>query len=500
VTAGLRRAAATATAAAALLASGCGGGGADKAKSSLDEALGYLPADTGFALVASTDSADYEQVQKVLNKFPFGGRAKDLIKGKLESGGADYDGDVKPLLGNDVVIGVPDNASFVDSGSSTPFVLALEARDKGKLEALATKDTSDEGESEGYEVRKDKQDDTWLAFKDGVVVLSNDEDTLKSALKRRAGDDRLTEDDFDAALTDLPADAPVKAYVNLRALLTADPSTGKALKIKWVDHVRTLGIAAEATESRVSLQYRLRTDPGGLTEADLPLAAGDATPAVLQRDRGSSEIVLALRDPARVLEFAQAAGQAVNPAGFAQFETAKRQIGKRLGIDVDRDVVGQLKGDAAAVATIDGRFGVRAELGDAPAFEKTLAKAMDGLPRFVDGVEVAKPGAGESLYGLTTAGGETFALGVVDGSFVVATDAKLAGDVAARGLVPALGQAGAFVAAADGEQLANAVLAKFGSGIQALGGSLFTGPLGELASSASADTGGVTGRIELAIE
>ena len=64
-----------------------------------------------------------------LDKFPFAGQAEDLLKQSLEQGGIDFEEQIEPLLGNEVVIGVDDNASFVDSSADTPFVLAIETED-----------------------------------------------------------------------------------------------------------------------------------------------------------------------------------------------------------------------------------------------------------------------------------------------------------------------------------------------------------------------------------
>ena len=484
--------------AAAALA-GCGGGD-DEAASSLDEALGYLPEDAGFVFIASTDLEDYDDVDKILGKFPFGGQAKDALKNSFESEGADFDDDVKPLLGNEVVVGTDDNASFVDSESDTSFVLALEAKDAGKLEDLAKDGTDSRGETEGYDVYETESGETWLAVKDEVVVLSDEEETLENALKQRGEDDRLTEDDVEPAFEGLPEDAPARAYVNVKALLAADPDVKDALKIKWVDHIETLGIAGSVTEDEIAIDYRLATDPEGLTEEDLPLASGSGAPQVFEREDGSAEIVLGLRDPGRSIEFAQAAAEAVDPTGFGQFAAGKEQIGRRLGIDVDQDVIAQLSGNVAVVATLDQKFGLRAEVEDPAAFEKTLAKAMDGLPGFADGLTVTKPGRGEDLYGVATEDGRTYALGVSGDAFVLANDAKLAGEVATRPLESVDGAQGAFVATADAEQLANDVIAKFGGGLQGIGASLFTGPLGDIVSSASSSTEGITGRLSLEIE
>jgi hypothetical protein len=491
----------TAIALAAAIALGaCGGGGTDEAASPLDEALGYLPDDAGFAFVASTDTGDYDDVERIVEKFPFGSRVQEALKQTLERGDVDFEDDIEPLLGSDVVIGTADNTSFVDSSSDTPFVLALETQDAGKLKDLVGKDGRERGESEGYDLYQGGEDDTWAAIKDELFVLSDDEDTLRAALKQRGEDDRLTEDDVDAAFEGLPDDAPLKVYANVKALLAADPDTKDALKVKWVDHLETLGATADATEDEIAIDYSLTTDPDGLSDGDLPLATGGDAPQLLERTGGKAEIALGLRDPSQVIDFAIAAARSVDPAGYAEFQAGKGAVGRRLGIDVDEDVLAQLTGDVSALVTIDGHFGVRAQLDDAKAFERTLAKVMKRLPEFADGLTVTAPKKGDRFYGVASADGQSYAVGVAEGALVVADDAKLASEVATRSLTDAEGQKGAFVAAADGEQLANAALAMYAGGLQGLGGSLFTGPLGDVLSSASASTDGISGTLKLGIE
>jgi hypothetical protein len=481
----------------ALGLAGCGSD--DEASSALDEALGYLSQDAGFAFIASTDFDDYDDFEAVAEKFPFAGRAEDLLKQSLEQGGVDFDDDIKPLLGNEVVIGTDDNASFIDSSSDTPFVLALETEDAGKLEDLAQTGGEKTGESEGYDLYR-SSDDTFLAIKDEVLVLSNAEETLANALDQRGEDDRLTEDDVEPAFEELPDDAPVKAYVNVGALLEESPEAEEALKVKWVDQIETLGLTAGASDDSIAIDWSLRTDSEGLTDEDLPLSSGAEAPQLLERDEGSAEIVLGVRDPSQLIDFTLATLKVVDPAGYAEFESGKQAIGRRLGIDVDADVLDQLKGDVAAAVTLDGEFGVRAGLADPDAFEQTLAKIMDGLPRFSEGATVTKPKQGDRFYGVATPDGDSFAVGVAGGSLVIANNAPLASEVATRPLVDAEGQEGAFVMAADAEQLANVAIARFSGGLEGIGGALFTGPLGELLQSVSASTEGLTGRLELTVD
>ena len=477
---------------AAIALAGCGGGD-DEASSPLDEALGYLSEDTGFAFVASTDVGEYDDVRKLLEKFPFGGQLEESLKQSLSAEDLDFEDDIEPLLGNELVVGTDDNASLVNSDQDTPVILAIETRDGDKLEELVKKTAESQGDSEGYDLYQDG--DSWLAIKDDVLVQTEGEDRLKAALEQRGDGDRLTEDDVEPALEDLPEDALLKGYVNLGALLAADPDTKEALKVKWVEHLETLGFTVDASDEEVAIEYSLQTDPEGLSDDDLPIASGSEAPRLL--DREGAEVVFSLRDPKQVVDFALAAAKVVDPAGYAQFQAGKAAIERRLEIDVDDDVIAQL-GDLAAAATIGGKFGVRAEVADRAVFERTLAKIMDRLPEFSDDVTVAPP-EGDGFYRLTTEDGETFAVGVAEGSLVVASDEEFASDIASRGLVEADGQ-GALVAAADAERIANEALAQFAGGLEGLGGSLFTGPLGDLASSAEAATDGITGSLKLEIE
>jgi uncharacterized protein DUF3352 len=485
-------------AAGAIALAGCGGD--SDTSSPLDEALGYLPGDAGFAFIAATDPDDYGDFRDIAEKFPFADRAQDLLKQTLERGSVDFDEQIRPLLGNEVVIGTSDNASFLDSGSDTPFVLALQTEDSDKLEELAQSGGQKTGENEGYDEYQ-SDDGTVLAIKDDVLVLSNDEATLEDALKQRGEDDRLTEDDVEPAFEDLPEDAPVKAYVNVQALLEQSPGARDALKVEWVNHLESAGLSLAADgDDALAIDFSLRTDSEGLTDEDLPIASGSEAPQLFARDEGSAEVVLGLRDPSQVIDFALATAKVVDPAGYAEFENGKEAIGKQLGIDVDEDVLAQLTGNVAAVVSIDGDFGVRSELEDADAFKRTLAKVMDGLPKFADGVTVTKPKQGDSFYGVADQGGDSFAVGVADDSLIVANTADLASEVATRGLVDADGQEGAFVASANAEQLVNAALAKFRGGLAGLGGSLVTGPLGELSESVEASTDGLSGHLELNID
>jgi hypothetical protein len=252
------------------------------------------------------------------------------------------------------------------------------------------------------------------------------------------------------------------------------------------------------------VQVRVRTDPEGLSDDDLPIAAGDEAPPILSRD---GEVGLGIRNPAQIVRFAEAAAQAVNPSGFGDYAQAKQTLDSRLGISIDDDLIGQLTGDLAASIAPDGGFGVRAEVERPEALSRTLAKMADVLPSFAEGaglgaVTVEKPSGGGDLYKLTQADGDDIAFGVVDGVLVVADDPAEAEELAAEQPEPVDDAQGAVVMRSDAQQLANAVIDKYGpalglSGFNALGAQLFTDNFGELGGSLSASTDGLRGHLRL---
>jgi hypothetical protein len=484
----------------ALALAGCGD---DGAKSPLDEALGHLPKDAPIAIAVSTDidGDQYKAVDSIIGRFPFGGQIKGRLKSEVEKTGVDFEDDVKPLLGNDFVIGAP----TANAADEERFVGAGRVRDEGKLQDLVEddEDLKRVGRSHGATLYED-EGDTFVAVKDDVVVLSDARKDVEEALERRDGDDRLREDDFDKALSGLPDDALVRVYGDARPFLRADPEAAEARKVKWVGALRTFGIAASAARDSVTFDFRLNTDPAGLTAEDLPFAGGGPVPPVLRTDAKAPEVAAGIRDPAQIVEFAQRAGQAVDPAAYAVYERNKERINRRLDTDIDRDLIGQFGGNLALTGDPSGDFGARADLQNPRQFQRTLRKITRLLPSFAEGaglgrVSVEPPGRGEDFYTLAAEGGQTAVFGVVGDVFVAANDARRASTLASDSPAPLPGATGSVVAVANAEQLAEAVIAREG-GLEAIGASLFTGPLGDLTTSLGIDTSGLRGQTRLKLD
>ena len=249
------------------------------------------------------------------------------------------------------------------------------------------------------------------------------------------------------------------------------------------------------------------------------------------------EAATAIRDLSRLLRFAESAGEAADPERFADYEREKSRLETDLGIDIDRDVIDQLSGELSATQSFPAKFAVRAELRDPEAFEATLAKLADGLPRAQKRrgeapVVIEKPKGDERLYALVeqepsersvigdSQGTTSYAplddekrdspkrvvFGVVDGVFVAAQDPKTAGELAAATPSEIEGVEGAAVATVDAGALAQQVITMMGSEngggspLEGLAAGLVTRSLGDLTSSLEADTSGLRGKVRLEVK
>ena len=484
---------------------GCGGTEGDSG-SSLDNALGYLPEDAPLVITIGTDpdGGQVKSIEKIVERFPFGDQALKSLEESLTQSDVDFQQDVEPLLGNDFVVGGPSVNGVVGDTDDDQFVGAIEARDADKLEELVTReDTKEAGEQNGATLYEDSDGDTF-AIEDGVLIVAGTRKLLDAALEQRDGDGELTADVFEADTEGVPDEALVRMSADVEQLIAADPDSKDARKVEWVGALRTLGLAISFEDDRAKVDFRLATDSDGLTEEDLPIAAGPESPAVIDR---AKEIGFGLRGPEQIVAFAESAGQAVDPAGFGDYSAGKRAIESRLDLSLEEDILGQLEDDVSVSVGLDGTFGVRAAVKDPASLTKTLDKLGKDLPEIAESavgepVGYARPKRGEDFYALATADGDSVVYGVVDGVFVLANDSKRAGQLAEDETKAVEGAEGAIAMSADSEQQVGLAVSRFGGGGigSSLGGSVFAEPLEALTGSVAADTDGLTGRLELTFD
>ena len=496
----MRRLIATLLVVPALALPGCGG----DSGSALDTALSYIPRDAAFAAALDTDldGDQYGALNDLLNEFAFSGEVREQLRERLgQASGGRFDEDVRPLLGNPAVIGITQAP-----GEEMEAVLAMQTADEDKLNELVEQRNARElGEAAGATLYQDENN--FFAVEGDVIVFAFDRAGLTAAVERADGDDHLDEEAFESALDGLPENAVARVYADVEALLRNDPGSADARKVKWIAALRTLGAAVVAKGESLEVEFRLRTE-GDLSDADLPIAPGDESPGVIKRE---GEVGFGVRDLAHIVRFAENAAQAIDPAGFGDYAQAKRTIDEQLDVSLDDDLVGQLGGEVAASVSTVGGFGVRAQLEDPQAFERTLESVSDVLPSFAQGagfgtdIELTKPRAGSDFYELSDGDGGSVIFGVADEVLVVASDRRHAQELATTEPSAVDGASGSVVTSTDAEQLANQFIAVFGEqfgipDIGGLGASLLTGPLGDLNGSVSASPDELRGKFTLAIE
>jgi hypothetical protein len=481
----------------ALVASGCGskssGGG-------LDTALSYVPKDAPLVVVVDTDpdGEQYQQVKKLIGKFPGGGSAIQGFKnGFNNSSGLDYEKDLKPLLGNDFVIAVA-SADALQGGfqSSTPFVVAWKVEDEDAAKRLIEKNGATKaGKIDGSDYYSSGPD-TVSIVRDGAIVAAETKASLEAALDRADGDDHMTEDDFNSALGDLDKDGLLRVVGDFEAILASSPEAEAAAdKVKWVGALRTFGVTLSAESDGIEWAFRANTE-GELTDKDLPLAAGEESAPVVKR---AGEVGIGLRNPAQIVTFGEAAAQVTDPEGYAKYQAEKAKVNRQLGIDVDRDLIGQLTGNSAISIALNGDFAARADLKDPAAAEATLEKAAPRLQKLAKDkpLGLVTPKDGKGFYAIAKPNGDKVVFGVVGKTFVVATDAARAAQFAGQSPSVEPGAKGSLVVSSDARALANAVAEQQGRGVAAR---IVTGALGDLIGSVDTELDGITANFKLEIK
>jgi len=461
----------------ALLGSGCGS--SSSSGSGLDTALSYVPKNAQVVVAVDTnaDGDQWQQVQELIGKFPGGGQAKQQFKTAFNArSGVDWDRDVKPLLGKDLVYADTGTASH---GVPAPYVLAWPVKDEVAAKKLL-----------------DKAHATTAVVDDGTIVAARTLSDAKAAVERAHGDDHMTEDDFTSALGNLDTDSLVRVTGNAQSLIEGQPGAAQARKVKWVSALRTFGATVSAASDGIAFAFNVKTDAGGLTEKDLPLASGSEAAPVVRR---AGEIGFGVRDPAQLYIFGQTVARITDPAGYAKFLRDKARASKELGVNIDRDILGQLDGNTAFSVALNGDFAMRADLSDSAAMEATLKKVVPNVKKLTKHkpVKIVAPKTGKGFYTLTSASGKKYVFGVVGKSFVVATDAARAAQFAGQSPSTVPGAKGSFVLAADARSVANAAAAQRGQGVAA---QLLTGSLGDLIGWVEAETSGLNGSLKLFIK
>lgn len=332
--------------------------------------------------VTDPESAQWQQVEELLGKFPDGDRMTAWVQQELADQGLSWEEDVKPALGTVVDVAV------YRGGADIPTVVALtNTENKDQLDRLVAKlnDRSDE-------------DLVTRAVEDWVAISTSDE-ALDRALKQPGENSFADDDGFESALAELPEDALSRIYVD-----PARASTVLSRRAEDMFGLAGLEFAAAWLRAR---------DEG----AEL---AGEVRGPGADRLLGASE-PYASTFPDRIPDDAFAfvtfqggglKGQLERFRGNMLVERFLREFEREAGVDVD-EVLSLLDGEVAIYA----RPGV-------PTVEITLL--LD---------DEDEPGAAQQVERLLRAAelDDDLAVATIDGAVVVSTARDAADDLQRAG-------------------------------------------------------------------
>jgi hypothetical protein len=230
------------------LVAGCGSttksastGGSIPAGASVVRAgvLAFVSADSDLG------SGQWQQLDKLAQKFPGRDQAIAKLKQQLTQQGVDYEQDVKPALGPETDVAV----SGGGGGAKTNAVALTKPDDPGKFKALVAKLNAKDSSGDRAVYR---EIDGWYALSDSQAAIS-------AVLK---GDQQSLADDpaFKEAMDKLPGDALVKAYVDgaqVSTLVTESASqsgSGFDPSTLGLDNLKYIAASVSAEDDGVRLR------------------------------------------------------------------------------------------------------------------------------------------------------------------------------------------------------------------------------------------------------
>jgi hypothetical protein len=385
----MRLAVAAPLAALALLAAGCGGSSSSKGSASGSASGATVIPASAVAYVsvdADLGSDQWKKVDALSKKFP--GRAKALadFEQSLAKDGIDFQKDVKPALGPEVDFAWLD---FADNGRNV--VAVTQPKDDAKFAALVKKGNASTPNQKLY---TEKVGD-WTALSDSQAKL----DRLKSA---QNGAKLADDSSFKDAVSDLPDEALVKAYVNGGSIRQAvqqgiAPNVGQSgILGKAIPDIGWVSASASAASNGVGFQAGVKSAKGMGKSFKSELV--DRLPAGALADLSFDDVGSNLR-------------QALNKLG-STYEAQKAQLEQALGLSED-DLL-KLLSSEGAIAVYPSARGERYPSVELLLKVTDVAKARQLLTR----LSALAPMAGATVKPVTIGGVAAHEL-VVNGSLSI---------------------------------------------------------------------------------
>lgn len=329
------------------------------------EVLAYFPADTPALMLVDTDPGT-DQGQALAGALDRAG-ALGPLRALARRRGLVWP-QVRPLLGNDVALGIPARGTAplaaLVAGSGDALRMLAASRVAGDRATVAgSYRGADLYAGEGHA----------FAVRGRVLLVSRSTADLRDALDRRTRGDAMTEADLDGRLPVRPRKgrAPI-----VRAVVDAGGALGaSARSVPWLAAWEELGVTVRAGEDAAAVDLRLTTAGEDLFETEVPVSPGDRAPLAATARAPS----VSVRDLAHVLGTAERALAVAAPLTRLRLEQARRDLRFRSKVDLGRDVVARLHGPATLVRT-RRHFLLRADPSHPAPLRDALARAGRFLP------------------------------------------------------------------------------------------------------------------------
>jgi ABC-type glycerol-3-phosphate transport system substrate-binding protein len=248
------------------------------------------------AVDSDTGSDQWQQLDKLAQKFPGRDKAVAQLEQKLTAHGVDYEHDVKPALGPELDVAAVSGGT----NASTAAVALTKPDDPDKLKALVAKLNAKNGKVVYREV-------------DGWYALSNSQDAITQALQ---GNGPLADDpDFKQAMGKLPGDALAKVYVDGQRLneivkrSASQSGSGLESSALGLDKLKYFAVSASAEDDGVRLKGASSGGPAGSADFASALLGGVPSDAFafvgFDGQETADQIEQLEKDPQAAAAFAQ---------------------------------------------------------------------------------------------------------------------------------------------------------------------------------------------------
>ncbi len=340
---------------AALGAAGCGASSASTGAGAGDVA-GFIPADSPVYMEVSTDvgGPQWTQTVALAKRFPDYEKLVAKITEELASEKIDFEGQIRPLLGDTAAVGVTDLTGMTTGGGDPAFVVAVDLVDGKDAEVLALLQGGADpakkvGQHDGVDLYADSE--TTFAVLDGTLLVSDAKERVTGAIDAHRGGDSQTmagSDTLERAFAQLPDGVLARAFVDVAAAAKAAGSAAGGVAAKQLQSAglgpdAALGVSVSAETDGARLKA-VGIDLGSLAGASDPF-----TPKLVAKAPADAIAYVGVRNAYSLGEqvIAQLGSQDPNvKSGLAQAKLALPLLG--IGLD---DIKALTSGEHAVIVT-----------------------------------------------------------------------------------------------------------------------------------------------------